>query len=246
MTLRVLQMNLCDSGIAGCYTGRSVSEAAAVIRAQRPDIVTLNEVCRDDVSVLERTLSDAEPGNVVTRAFQATPEPRSDNPVRCRNGQQYGIGLLAGVRAPDRGFTTFGGHYPAQDPADTEKRVWLCVHAIAHFYACTTHLSNTSPTVAISQCRYLMGTAIPAVRKQNQPDPVILGADLNLTDGKSPKAQSCMPPGFVRADDGDRQDVVASASLRVISTRLIDLHGTTDHPGLVADLAPDRPLGRTP
>jgi hypothetical protein len=120
------------------------------------------------------------------------------------------------------------------------------VHAIAHFYACTTHLSNTSPTVAISQCRYLMGTAIPAVRKQNQPDPVILGADLNLTDGKSPKAQSCMPPGFVRADDGDRQDVVASASLRVISTRLIDLHGTTDHPGLVADLAPDRPLGRTP
>lgn len=245
MTLRVLQMNLCDSGIASCYTGRSVAEAAAVIRAQRPDIVTLNEVCRDDVSMLERTLSDAEPGSVVTPAFQATPEPHNDDPVRCRNGRQYGIGLLAGVRPPYRGFTTFGGHYPAQDPADTEKRVWLCVHAIAHFYACTTHLSNTSPTVAIRQCRCLLGTAIPATGTHNQPDPVILGADLNLTDDKPPKASSCMPPGFVRADDGDRQDVVVSASLRVISSRLIDLHGTTDHPGLVVDLATDRRHGHT-
>ena len=245
MTFRVLQLNLCDSGIAGCYTGRSVAEAAAVIRAQRPEIVTLNEVCRDDVSVLEQTLSDAEHGSVVTRAFQPALEQRSDDPVRCRNGQQYGIGLIAGVRPPYRGFATFGGRYLAQDPADAERRVWVCVHAIAHFYACTTHLSSTSPAVAISQCRYLMGTAIPAVRKPNHPDPVILGADLNLTDGKSPKAQSCMPPGFVRADDGDRQDVVVSAPFKVISSRLIDLHGATDHPGLVADLAPDRRHGRT-
>jgi hypothetical protein len=114
MTLRVLQMNLCDSGIAACYTGRSVAEAAAVIRAQRPDIVTLNEVCRDDVSVLEHTLSDGEHGSVVTRAFQAALDQRTGDPVRCRNGQQYGIGLLAGVRAPYRGFTTFGGRYLAR------------------------------------------------------------------------------------------------------------------------------------
>jgi hypothetical protein len=54
-----------------------------------------------------------------------------------------------------------------------------------------------------------------------------------------------MPPGFVRADDGDRQDVVVGASLKVISSRLIDLHGTTDHPGLVADLVADAGHGRT-
>lgn len=240
VTFRVLQMNLCDSGIASCYTGRSVAAAAALIRARRPSIVTLNEVCRDDVSVLERILSDAEPASVVTRAFQATPEPRTDDPVRCRDGQQYGIGLLAGVRPPDRGFTTAGGHYPAQDPADTEKRVWLCVHAITHFFACTTHLASTSSAVAISQCRYLMGTAIPAVRTRNRSDPLILGADLNLSDGRSPNAQSCMPPGFMRADDGGRQDVVVSASLTVTSSRSINMHGTTDHPGLLADLATDR------
>jgi hypothetical protein len=154
-------------------------------------------------------------------------------------------GLIAGVRAPYRGVATFGGHYLAQDPADTEKRVWLCVHAIAHFYACTTHLSSTSPAVAISQCRYLMNTAIPTVRAQNGPDPVILGADLNLTDGRLPYAQSCMPPGFVRTDDGDRQDVVVSDPLRVASSRSINMHGTTDHPGLVADLAIDRRDART-
>lgn len=244
MTFRVLQMNLCDSGIAGCYTGRSVAEAAAVVRAQRPDIVTLNEVCRDDVSVLERTLSDGQHGSVVTRAFQAALDQRTEDPVRCRNGQQYGIGLLAGVRAPYRGFTTFGGRYPAQDPADTEKRVWLCAHAIAHFYACTTHLSSTSSAVAVSQCRYLMDTAIPTLRTQNRQDPLILGADLNLTDGQSPTAQSCMPPGFVRADDG-RQAVVVSARFKVTSSTQINMHGTTDHPGLLADVAIDRRRGRT-
>jgi endonuclease/exonuclease/phosphatase family metal-dependent hydrolase len=240
MTFRVLQMNLCNSGIAGCYTGRSVAEAAAVIRAQRPDIVTLNEVCRDDVSELEHTLSDGEHGSVVTLAFQAALQQRTGDPFRCNNGQQYGIGLLVGVRAPYRGFTAFGGRYLAQDPADTEKRVWLCLHAIAHFYACTTHLSSTSPAVAISQCRYLMDTAIPTLRTQNRPDALILGADLNLTDGQSPNAQSCMPPGVVRVDDRGRQDVVVSSSLRVTSSTPINMHGTTDHPGLLADVAIDR------
>jgi hypothetical protein len=239
-TLQVLQMNLCDSGIAGCYTGRSVAEAAAVIRAQRPDIVTLNEVCRDDVSVLEQTLSHAEHGSVVTRAFQPALDLRTDDPVRCRNGQQYGIGLLVSVRPPYRGIATFGGRYLVQDPADTEKRVWLCAHAIAHYYACTTHLSSTSPAVAISQCRYLLDVAIPTVRTQNRPEPLILGADLNLTDHGLPNAQSCMPPGFVRADDGGRQDVVVSPSLSLTSSRSINMHGTTDHPGLLADVATDR------
>lgn len=235
MTLRVLQMNLCDSGIAGCYTGRSVAEAATVIRSAQPDVVTLNEVCRNDVSVLEQTMSDALHGSVVTQAFQPALEQRTGDPVRCRNGQQYGIGLLAGVR-PHRGLATFGGRYPAQDPADTEKRVWLCVHATGRFYACTTHLSSTSPAVAISQCRYLMDTAIPAARKQNRPDPLILGADLNLTDNGSPNAQSCMPPGFVRADDGGKQEVVVSAPLTVTSSSSINMRGTTDHPGLLAEV----------
>ena len=38
--VRVLQMNLCDSGLARCYTGRSVSQASDVIRAEVPDAVS--------------------------------------------------------------------------------------------------------------------------------------------------------------------------------------------------------------
>ena len=239
VTMRVLQMNLCDSGIAGCYTGRAVAEAAAVMRAERPDIVTLNEVCRDDVSVLKRALSGAEHGGIVSSAFEAAVQPRGSDAVRCRNGEQYGIGLLARVGPPYRGHTTSGARYPSQDPADTEQRVWLCVHAIAHFYACTTHLTSTSQAVALSQCRHLMETAIPALRTHNPSDPVILGADLNLSDDQSPNAQTCVPPSFVRTDDGGTQYIVVSASFSVISSSVIDMHGTTDHPGLLDDLATD-------
>src|SRR5688572_29745632 len=49
----VLQMNLCLSGLAGCYGKAAypavVEEAADRIGEVRPDAATLNEVCRDDV-----------------------------------------------------------------------------------------------------------------------------------------------------------------------------------------------------
>lgn len=244
--LRVLQMNLCNSGIASCYTGRSVAEAAAVVRAERPDIVTLNEVCRDDVSVLQRALSGVEPGSIVTPAFRATPDQRTGKPFRCRNGEQFGIAVLARVRSPDRGHTIFGGRYAAQDPADTEQRVWACVRETGHFLACTTHLSSTSRAVAVGQCRYLMDVAIPALRRRSPTEPVILGADLNLSSGGTPNAQSCAPPGYVRTDDGSRQYIMASAPFTVSSRRTIDMRGTTDHPGLLADLAEDRPAPGSP
>ncbi len=239
-SLRVLQMNLCNSGIADCYTGRSVAEASALIRAERPDIVTLNEVCREDVALLGRTLSDDanRGGGVLATAFQAAIDRRTGNPVRCRNGQRYGIGLLARVGTPYRGYTTEGARYPMQDGADPEERVWLCLHAIGHFYACTTHLANGSRAVAISQCRYLMGATIPALRGPGREDAVILGADLNLGDDQSPNARSCMPPGFVRADDGGTQDILASSRFTLASSSSISMRGTTDHPSLLADLSP--------
>jgi endonuclease/exonuclease/phosphatase family metal-dependent hydrolase len=229
-------MNLCDSGIAACYTGRAVTEAAKVIDAERPDIVTLNEICSDDVSMLARTLKRAEPGGRLISEFKAVAQPRAGrHVVRCRNGEAFGVGLLVHAGAPYDGYTVAGGTYPRQDAADTEKRVWLCVHAIGHFYACTTHLASTSVTVALSQCRYLMDTAIPALRIHDRTDPVVLGADLNLRDSQRPNAQSCMPHGFVRTDDGGRQDVVASPP-HAVSGRSINMFGTTDHPGLLVEV----------
>src|SRR3954471_16919863 len=57
-TVRVLQLNLCNSGRAECYAGgRAISMAVALISHDRPDVVSLNEVCRDDVDVLKRAMS---------------------------------------------------------------------------------------------------------------------------------------------------------------------------------------------
>src|SRR5690242_9653589 len=83
--VRVLQMNLCDSGLAGCYTGRSVPEAAAVMRAMAPDLVTVNEVCRDDLPTLQRALIDgASASAVVVFVFQPALDRRTGGAYRCR------------------------------------------------------------------------------------------------------------------------------------------------------------------
>jgi hypothetical protein len=119
---------------------------------------------------------------------------------------------------------------------DPEERVWLCVHASTGFYACTTHTASTSTTIALAQCRYFLDSAVPAVRSKGGDDPVILGADLNLPAGRSPDPQSCLPDGYHRADDGSRQDIVTGPGVGVGSRSIIDMHGTTDHPGLFVEL----------
>ena len=242
-SVRVLQLNLCSSGIAGCYTGRSTAEAAAVIRAEMPDLVTLNEVCQDDVATLERALADVVPGGGVVSAFQAARNGRTGEPYRCRNGQQYGIGLVS--RWPSvPGSSAGGGIYPAQDREDPEERAWLCLDAAATpaVAVCTTHLAYTKREVAAAQCRYLFGTVIAEMRARDGAAPVVLGGDLNLGSGDSPDLQSCLPAGSALVDDGGQQHVVATPEFVVDSSRTIDLRGTTDHPGLLVTLAP-QPVG---
>lgn len=228
-----MQLNLCDSGIAPCYTGRSVAQAAAVIRTARPDVVTLNEVCTSDVATLERTLSRSRPKAVVLSAFRSAVDRRTGDPVRCSDGDRYGIGLLASVSRSQRQHATYGALYPAQDPSDVEKRFWLCVHeSAAQLYACTTHLDSVTPGVARQQCRYLLHTALPGIAARHGPDPVLLGADLNLLGG----LRSCAPHGDALANDSGRQYIVAGPGFRVASSRTIDMRGTTDHPALLVDL----------
>lgn len=235
--LRELQMNLCNSGIATCYTGRSVAAAAALIRDQRPDIVTVNEVCRGDVSRLKRAMSDSHRGAVIASAFKAAGDRDTNGAYRCRNGQKYGIGVLATIAPSASGYRTYGGIYPNQTPDDPEERVWVCIHADSAFYACTTHLASNSTSVALAQCRYFLQSAVPAIRSQGGADPVILGADFNLPAGGSPDPRSCLPARYQRLDDGSRQEVVTSPGVTLGSHAVIGMHGTTDHPALLVELA---------
>lgn len=240
--VRVLQLNLCSSGIAACFTGRSTEAAAAVIREQAPDLVTLNEVCADDVAALERALADVVPGGDVTSSFQAARNGRNGEAYRCRNGEQYGIGLVS--RWPSvPGSTENGGIYPAQDADDPEERAWLCLEVAASpsLVACTTHLAYTKRDVALAQCRHLFGTVIARMRAQDGASPVVVGADLNLGSGDDPDLMSCLPEGAVLVDDGGQQHVVATPEFVVDDADTIDLRGTTDHPGLLVTLASSAP-----
>ena len=237
--MRVLQLNLCNSGIAGCFTGRSTAVAAAAIRAGRPDLITLNEVCRDDVAVLERALAEVVPGGGVSSAFQPARDGRNGEPYRCRNGDQYGIGLV--LRWPTvPGSSAGGGIYPAQDQDDPEERAWLCrdVAATPEVAVCTTHLAYTTRSVAGAQCRYLFGTVVAGMRARDGAVPVVLGGDLNLGNGDSPDLKACLPAGSALVDDGGPQHVVATPEFVVDDFRRIDLRGSTDHPGLLVTLAP--------
>jgi endonuclease/exonuclease/phosphatase family metal-dependent hydrolase len=233
----VLQMNLCDSGIAECYTGRSVAQAAAVIRADAPDVVTLNEVCQADMVTLQQALADVDRGGAVVRAFKPAIDRRTGDAFRCRNGEPYGIGLLTRIPVAHPGYTTYSGIYPTQDLADPEERAWLCVHVVGSFYACTTHLASTSPTVAFAQCGYLLNTAIPGVRSRDgRYEPTVLGGDLNLRYGGSPDVRSCVPAGYRQRGDGGVQDIVATTDFTFGFSRSIGMDGTTDHPGLLVAL----------
>lgn len=237
--VRVLQLNLCSSGIAVCFSGRSTAEAAAVIRAETPDLVTLNEVCEDDVSTLQRALADVVAGGAVGSAFQAARDGRTGDAYRCRNGQRYGIGIVS--RWPSvPGSPTGGGIYPTQDRDDPEERAWLCldVAAAPAVAVCTTHLAYTKREVAGAQCRYLFGTVVAEMRARDGAAPLVLGGDLNLGSGDSPDLRSCLPDGSALVDDGGEQHVVATPEFVVDGSRAIDLRGTTDHPGLLVTLAP--------
>ncbi len=220
--LRVLQLNLCNSGIAGCYTGRAVAEAAKVIQDTAPDVITLDEVCENDVPILASRLATVR-NRTVTPAFRAAPDRRTGGATRCADGQAYGIGLIVAV-APVRDLD--GGSYSLQDLTDPEIRVWLCADT-RKFSVCATHLANMDATVALGQCRDLL---------QNTRRPLVVGGDFNLPEGSEPDVRRCIPPGYLHFGDGGVQYVVATSEFTGGSHNSIGMNGSTDHPALLVTL----------
>jgi hypothetical protein len=238
VAFNTLQLNLCNSGLASCYTrynnGRAVGEAYSVILARRPDLVTLNEVCKADVMTsLYPAMAANFPGSQTFWAFQpAGNRGAGGQPYLCRNGDQYGIGLLGHVRTADwAGVSILSGLYPQQDTGSNEMRAWVCAAAINNYFACTTHLVNTSGTIAMQQCKHLMDVQIPAMRSALGPGlPVVVSGDLNLRYGGSPNAQNCVPAGYYRKGDGSVQHFMTTADMRFGSGQKVALR-YTDHDG---------------
>ncbi|MGZ3145716.1 endonuclease/exonuclease/phosphatase family protein [Lentzea chajnantorensis] len=235
-----LQLNLCNSGVAGCYAqGRAVPEAADLIRRVRPNLVTLNEICAGDLpGHLVAAMTQAWPGDVVYQVFAPALRRDTGTPVKCTNGQDYGNAVLGRVAAAGhQGVRTYTGRYASQDGGN-EQRTYACAYAVGNHLACTTHLSASSEPVALAQCRALLFDVVPAIRSaEGLSGRTVVGGDFNLEhDPSDPEnAQNCVPPGHVRKGDGDVQHVVFSGDHAFVSTARYGL-SHTDHDGFLVRL----------
>jgi endonuclease/exonuclease/phosphatase family metal-dependent hydrolase len=237
-----LQLNLCNSGVPGvrCYSqGRSIIEGADLIRRLRPNLVTLNEICANDLpDHLVPSLAQAWPGDAVYHVFVPAIRRDTGTPVKCNNGQDYGNAVLGRVAAASyQGVKAWSGRYTSQDGGN-EQRTFACAYAVGDHLACATHLSASSEPVALAQCRALLFDVVPGIRSaEGVSGKTIVGGDFNLEyDTADPEnAQNCVPSGHIRKGDGDVQHVVFSNDNAFVSTTKYGMT-YTDHDGFLVRL----------
>ena len=217
-TYKLMQMNLCLSGLAGCY-GKvaypaGVEDAVARIREAHPDAVTFNEACRNDVaSIARRTGYHLRFSRVI---YRGRPRPC----VKPRGRGLFGDAVLTKAAIE----SVHGRPFEAQ--AGIERRQWLCVTTRVDIDVCTAHL-NTRSSVEVAgndaQCREL--AAILARRATART--VIFGGDVN-------RRPSCAPGGFWTRNDRSAgqapglQQVYGTRALRSPSAKVLPAKHT-DH-----------------
>jgi hypothetical protein len=217
-TFTVMQMNLCLSGLSGCYRKVAypavVQEAVARIDGAHPDAVTFSEACRGDVARIARwTGYHARFSRVLYRGRR----------LRCvgPGGRGlFGDAVLTRAR-PER---TDGHEFTTQ--AGLERRRWLCVTVPRGIDVCTAHLNTrSSDEIAANDAQCTELAALLASRAAHRA--VIFGGDVNRRD-------PCAPDGvWTRTDRAARQapglqHVYGSAALRSPSTHVIAA-AHTDH-----------------
>ncbi|MFB9903602.1 endonuclease/exonuclease/phosphatase family protein [Allokutzneria oryzae] len=221
--VKVLQLNLCHSGAAGCFTGdRVMTKAKAVVASVKPQVLALNEICSGDVAPLRAAMGSAKSLFVPAR--------NDGKPAKCKNGQDYGNAILVAT-ALAGSSAGVSGVYKNQD-SRKEKRTWGCLPA-GKIGACTTHLSAWDGAVALAQCKELMTRAEGYAKTT----PTLFSGDMNLRYKGDPDAQSCNRTGFYRKGDGALQHVFASTKFTFVKSSTLSMEGTTDHPALVVELS---------
>jgi endonuclease/exonuclease/phosphatase family metal-dependent hydrolase len=213
-----MQMNLCLSGLAGCYGKTAypavVEEAVARIREAGPDAVTFNEICRGDIArIARRTGYHLRFTRVIYRGER----------LRCvRPG---GRGLFGEAVLTEAAIESSDSQdFEAQ--AGIERRRWLCVTTRVDVEVCTAHL-NTRTTVEVAgndaQCIEL--AALLARRAAGRT--FTFGGDVN-------RRGSCAPAGLWTRTDRSAaqapglQQVYGSGALRSPSAVVVPATHT-DH-----------------
>ena len=222
-----MQMNLCLSGLAGCYRKvqypAGVHEAVAQIREGHPDAVTFNEACSGDVATIARQTGYR--ARFSTVIYYGKPFPCIDPGGRGLFGDAV-LTRTAIERADSRAFEAQAG---------PEQRRWLCVSTRDRVDVCTAHLaSHETDEVAANdpQCAEL-GVLLA---RRAESGAVIFGGDVN-------HRRPCAPHGFwsisdssARQNPGD-QHVYGGGALRSPSAQVVPAKHT-DHDVLLvrADL----------
>lgn len=183
----VMQMNLCLSGLAGCYPTvaypAEVRDALARISDERPDAVTMNEVCSGDVRHIARAA-----GYHVRFATV-----------------DYGGAPLGCIRPGGRGL--FGDAVLTTAAVDVsatrafaaqsglEERRWLCVTTRRAPEVCTAHLATRRTRVSAAtndaQCAELGAL----IARRSAGHVLVFGGDVN-------RRGSCAPDGTWSRSDG--------------------------------------------
>jgi endonuclease/exonuclease/phosphatase family metal-dependent hydrolase len=186
----LMQMNLCLSGLSGCYAKTAypqvVEEAVARIRAASPDAVTFSEGCRGDVvRIARRTGYHARFSRVIYLGA----------PLRCvRPGGRGLFGDAVLTKAPIE--RTESRDFARQE--GIERRRWLCVSTRAGVDVCTAHLNTQSSAEAAGNDEQCSELATLLARRAAA-RPVVFGGDVN-------RRGSCAPRGaWIRTDGSARQ-----------------------------------------
>jgi endonuclease/exonuclease/phosphatase family metal-dependent hydrolase len=227
----LMQMNLCLSGLAGCYGKTAypavVDDAVARIREVRPDAVTVNEACRDDAErIARRSGYHLRFSRVI---YLGTP-------LHCvRPGRRglFGDAVLTEAAID----STDSEDFQAQD--GIERRRWLCVTTRVDIDVCTAHLNTrASDEVAGNdgQCAELAALLTHRATART----VVFGGDVNRRD-------SCAPDGlWTRTDRSAHQapglqQVYGNGTLRSPSAQVLPA-AHSDHDILLVRAAGGRAM----
>jgi endonuclease/exonuclease/phosphatase family metal-dependent hydrolase len=189
-TYALMQMNLCLSGLAGCYGKVAypavVDEAVARIREEHPDSVTLNEACRGDVARIARRTGYRMRFSSVVYSGQ-----------RLRCVLPGGRGLFGDAVLTKAAIqSSESREFNAQ--AGIERRRWLCLTTRRDIDVCTAHLNTRSPIEITGHDRQCVELTALLERRASART-VIFGGDVN-------RHPSCAPSGFwTRTDSSAEQ-----------------------------------------
>jgi endonuclease/exonuclease/phosphatase family metal-dependent hydrolase len=216
-----MQMNVCSSGLAGCYDPAVVEEAVERIRAAHPNAVTVNEACSGDVGRIAR-----ETGYHV-RFSRVIYRGKRLHCVRPGGRGLFGDAVLTAAPIEQTDSDAF------KFQAGLERRRWLCV--TTSLDVCTAHLNTRSPVEVAgndAQCAELA----EILARRAAARTVVFGGDVNRRD-------SCAPDGaWTRTDAAAHQapglqHVYGTKALRSPTAEVVPA-AHTDHDVLVvrADL----------